>query len=146
MLDWEWGRIEKAGVMIRQRIPIRSLPRKEPATLHVRIAAPGVPSGAHLEIRGPAGAILYSSVRDGARQKPAIVIPLPAAVLEANARSDIALELSSFGSYGEFQYLLFPVIPPPWGARAARDGSRELSPTTGIRSGSLDWWAHAGRD
>jgi hypothetical protein len=146
VLDWEWGRIEKVGVTIRQRIPIRSLPRKEPATLHVRIAAPSVPSGAHLEIRGPAGAILYSSVRDGARQKPTITIPLPAAVLEANARSDIALELSSFGSYGEFQYLLFPVIPPPWGARATRDGSREISPTTGIRSGSLDWWAHAGRD
>ena len=146
VLDWEWGRIERVGVTIRQRIPMRSLPRKEPATLHVRIAAPSVPSGAHLEIRGPVGAVLYSSVRDGARQKAAITIPLPAAVLDANARGDIALEMSSLGSYGEFQYLLFPVIPPPWGARATRDGSRELSPTTGIRSGSLDWWAHAGRE
>src|SRR2546427_229492 len=53
VLDWEWGRIERAGVTIRQRIPVHSLPRKEPATLHVRIAAPLVPSAAHFEILGP---------------------------------------------------------------------------------------------
>jgi hypothetical protein len=50
----------------------------------------------------------------------------------------------TFGSYGEFQYLLFPVIPPPWRARAVREGSDALSSSTGIRSGSLDWWAHPG--
>jgi len=146
VLDWEWGRIERAGVTIRQRIPVHSLPRKEPATLHVRIAAPLVPSAAHFEIRGPDREVLYSSNQDHSGQKPAIAVPLSVSVLEANARSDITLELSSLGSYGEFQYLMFPVIPPPWGAPAARDGSRELSPTTGIRSGSLDWWAHSGRD
>jgi hypothetical protein len=146
VLDWEWGRIERAGITIRQRIPIRSLPRSEPATVHVRIGSPIVPSSAHLEIRGPNGAVLYSSARDIAREKPAITAILPAPVLDANRRNEVDLQLTSFGSYGDVQYLMFPVVPPPWGAPAVRDGSGELSPTTGIRAGSLDWWAHAGKD
>jgi hypothetical protein len=145
ILDWEWGRIESAGITIRQRIPIRSLPRKEPATLHLRLAPALVPSAAHFEVRGP-NAFLYSSVRDGSREKPVVSMALPASVLEANCRGDIELEISTFGSYGAFQYLLFPVIPRPWGAAASRVGGIDLSPTTGIRAGSLDWWAHAGRD
>jgi hypothetical protein len=61
-----------------------------------------------------------------------------------NSREPIELELTSFGSYGETQYLLFPVIPPPWRRIAVREGSPDLSPSTGIRRGSLDWWAHPG--
>ncbi len=58
----------------------------------------------------------------------------------------VEIEVVTLGSFGEFDYLLFPVIPPPWRARAVREGSDDLSPTTGIGSGALDWWAHAGAD
>jgi hypothetical protein len=146
VLDWEWGRIEKAGVALRQRIPIRSLPSSEPATLHLRIASPIAPADAGFEVRGPAGESLYSSTRDGRREGMAITIPLPASVLVANSRRDVEIELVSVGSFDESNYLMFPVIPPPWGRPARRVGSSELSPTTGIPAGSLDWWAHAGAE
>jgi hypothetical protein len=146
VLDWEWGRIEKPGVAIRQRIPIRSLPSSEPATLHLRIASPIVPSKAGFEVRGPAGESLYSTRRNATRETMALTIPLPVSVLEANSRRDVEIELLSVGSFDELNYLMFPVIPPPWGAPARRSGDGGLSPTTGIPEGSLDWWAHAGAD
>ena len=146
VLDWEWGRIEKPGVAIRQRIPIRSLPSSEPATLHLRIASPILPSNAGFEVRGPAGEVLSSGGRGRAREAMALTIPLPASALEANSRSDVEIELVSIGSFDELNYLMFPVIPPPWGAPARRAGEGGLSPTTGIPEGSFDWWAHAGAD
>jgi len=146
LLEWEWGRIERAGVTIRQPIPRGSLPRAEPATLHIRIASPIVPSAAHLEVRGPQNRLLYSSVTDPDRRRPAIRVALSQAILDENRNGPIELELASVGSYGDFHYLLFPVVPPPWRSGAERAGSRELSPSTGIRTGSLDWWAHSGRD
>lgn len=146
VLDWEWGRIEKPGVALRQRIPIRALPSSEPATLHLRIASPIIPSSAGFEVRGPAGEVLYSTARDRTRETMAITIPLPASVLEANSRSDVEIELVSVGSFDELNYLMFPVIPAPWGAPAQRAGNAGLSPTTGVPEGSFDWWAHAGAD
>jgi hypothetical protein len=144
-LGWEWGRIERAGVRIHQHVPEGALPGRAPATLQLRIAPPLLPSAAHFELRGPAGRLLYSSADDRMRDKPAIAISLPQEVLDLNSRQPIELELTSFGSYGETQYLLFPVIPPPWRRSAKREGSPDLSPSTEIRRGSLDWWAHPGR-
>jgi len=144
VLNWEWGQIESAGVHIRQRIPKGSLPREAPATFHIRIASPVVPSPAHFMVLAPDKTVLYTSENDADRREPAITAPLPRALLDANAADAVEIEVVTFGSYGEFQYLLFPVIPPPWRARAVREGSDALSPSTGIRSGALDWWAHRG--
>jgi hypothetical protein len=53
VLDWEWGRVEAAGVRLRLviprgRLPV-PLPERGPATLHVRIAPLVLPTGAGLE-------------------------------------------------------------------------------------------------
>jgi hypothetical protein len=144
VLDWQWGRIESAGVRIRQWIPKGSLPREAAATLHIRIASPVVPSAAHFMVLGPDRTVLYTSENDADRREPAITAALPQSLLDANAAEPVEIEVVTFGSYGDFQYLLFPVIPPPWRASALRVGSDALSPSTGIRSGALDWWAHAG--
>lgn len=143
-LGWEWGRIERAGVRIRQHVPEGALPGHAPATLHLRIATPLLPSAAHFELRGPAGRLLYTSAGDRSRELPAVSISIPQDLLDLNAREPIDLELTSLGSYGETQYLLFPVIPSPWRRSAVREGSSGLSPSTGIRRGSFDWWAHPG--
>ena len=143
VLDWQWGRIEEAGIRIRQRIAKGKLPRKAPATLHIRIASPVVPSSAHFMVLAPDKTPLYMSVKAADRQSPAITANLPQDVLDANATGPIEIEVVTLGSFGRFDYLLFPVIPPPWRAHAVREGS-DLSPTTGIRGGALDWWAHAG--
>lgn len=144
VLDWQWGRVESAGVRIRQRIPKGSLPREVPATLHVRIASPLVPSSAHFMVLAPDQTPLYLSVRATDRREPMITAPLPQEVLDANRAGAVEIDVVTLGSFGEFDYLLFPVIPPPWRARAVREGTDALSPTTGIGSGALDWWAHAG--
>ncbi|HZI66217.1 MAG TPA: hypothetical protein VFF17_06600 [Thermoanaerobaculia bacterium] len=146
VLDREWGRIESGSVSIRQRIPRGSLPREAPATLHVRVAAPVVPSAAHVMVLASDGTALYRSDADDARGAPTIGMPLPQSLLDANGIGPVEIRLVSFGSYGGVGYLLFPVIPPPWRARATRERGESLSPSTGIRNGSLDWWAHAGLD
>ncbi len=146
VLDWEWGMIESPGVTIRQPIPAARLPEREPATLHIRIATPLVPSAAHLDVLGPAGRLLYSSAGDANRERPFLTIPLPPWLLEANRKDSVELSLRSRGGYGPTSYLLFPVIPPPWGSSAQREGSDALSPRTGVLAGSLDWWAHPGTD
>jgi hypothetical protein len=146
ILDWQWGKIESAGVTIHQAIPRGALPARGPATLHLRIAPALALSPAQLDVFGPGERLLYSSDRDGARRRPLLTIPLPASVLEANQADRIFLKLRSSGSYGETSYLLFPVIPQPWARPALRDGTDSISPTTGIRRGALDWWAHPGAD
>ena len=143
VLDWQWGKIESAGVTLLQEIPKGTLPVHEPATLHVRIASPLATAPAGLEVFVPPKKLLYSSDERG-REKPVLTIPLPGWLLEANRSGPVTLSLRSTGSYGETSYLLFPVIPPPWARPTYRDGSRELSPTTGVRRGSLDWWVHPG--
>lgn len=146
VLDWQWGMIESSGVTLKQRIPKGALPDREPATLHVRVASPLLPTNADLEVLGPGPRRLYSSLEDSSRDKPDLAIPLPAWLLQANARDAIELKFVSRGNYDPVHYLLFPLIPPPWGAPAIRDGSDRLSPSTGVAAGSLDWWAHRGRD
>jgi hypothetical protein len=95
-------------------------------------------------IFGPGASLLYTSRTDHARQRPFVTVPLPDWLLEANRQGPVDLLLVSTGGYGPTDYLLFPVIPPPWGKGARREGSAALSPTTGIFTGALDWWAHAG--
>jgi hypothetical protein len=141
-LDWQWGMIESSGVRIVQPIPKGALPRRAPATLHVRIASPLMPPSAHFEILGPGSRRLYTSLEDSARQRPYVTIPLPDWLLEANRSEPVELSFVSQDGYGPHSYLLFPVIPPPWSTPARREGSPALSPSTGISAGSLDWWAH----
>ncbi|MFN2385949.1 MAG: hypothetical protein ABR576_06650 [Thermoanaerobaculia bacterium] len=143
LLDWEWGQVEASGVRIVQPIRRGRLPVREPASFHARIAAPLVPTTAQLEVRGPGGQLLYSSARDPARERPVISFALPQWLLDANRKADVDLHFAAGGEYGPVHFLLFPVIPPPWARLARREGSRDLSPATGIRFGSLDWWAHA---
>jgi hypothetical protein len=88
--------------------------------------------------------VLYDSRGDSARHRPSISVDLPQDLLDQNVESDTSLRLRSSGAYGKDEYLLFPVIPRPWGAAAVREQSLELSPSTGISAGGLDWWAHAG--
>src|SRR5262249_508747 len=131
-----------AGVTLRQNIPRGSLPVAEPATLHMRIAQP-VPSGAHFSIVVD-NRVLFDSEQSAAPERPVITLSLPSWLLEKNAHESLEIELRSHGSYDPFSFLLFPVIPRPWASSAHRDGSVDLSPTTGIASGSLDWWTHRG--
>lgn len=145
VLDWQWGMIESAGITLRQPIARRGLP-PPPATLHFRIAAPILPTNAQMLIRGPGGRVLYESSMDPRRDQPDIAIPIPAWLAAANSNESTEIEITSFGSYDREHFLLFPVIPPPWAAPARRANSSDLSPSTGARAGSLDWWAHPGAD
>jgi hypothetical protein len=142
--DWEWGLIERSGVEIRQTIPRHALPSQGPATLHVRVAPLVMPSNAHVEIFGPGDELLFTSRQDPARENPFVSLPLPESLLRANRAGDVTLNVRSVGDYDPVHFLIFPLVPPPWSAPASRQGSAELSPETGIASGSLDWWAHAG--
>jgi hypothetical protein len=139
---WEWGMVEASGVSLRQRIPRGRLPKL--GTLHVRIAAPVVPTGAQLEIRGPEDELLYDSMRDHQRTQPDVRFRISPTLSLTNTREPIDLRFISRGSYDAFNYLLFPVVPPPWGPGMERAGSDVLSPGTGLRFGGLDWWTHEG--
>jgi len=144
MTDWEWGWIERSGVEIRQRLPRHALPATGPATFHLRVAPLVMPSNAHVEIFGPGGELLFTSRQDPARESPVLSFSIPESLLRANRAEDVTLTLRAVGDYDSAHFLLFPLVPPPWSAPASRFGSAELSPETGIASGSLDWWAHAG--
>lgn len=144
ILDWQWGKIEATGVTIIQPIPKGALPASGPATLHLRVAPALAAAPAGLDVFGPGGRLLYSSGNDAARQRPLITIPLPAWILSENRDAPVELRLVSHGGYGATSFLLFPVIPRMWSAPAERRGSGDLSPTTGIHSGSIDWWSHPG--
>ncbi len=144
VLDWEWGRIERSDIRITQTIPKGSLPVSPPATLHLRVAPLLVPTNARLEVRGPGGEILWATPDTGRDEKPFVTIPLPPTLIAANREGPVELTLVSTGVYGPTHFLLFPVVPPPWRSPARREGSPELSPTSGISTGSLDWWSHSG--
>ncbi len=143
VLDWEWGRIESSGIRISQKIPRGALPAKEPATLHIRIAPLIIPTDATLEVVGPAGEKL-SSGPAVTGNRPFLTVSLPHSVLAANRSGPVEITLVSVGNYDAIHFLIFPVIPAPWGPPARREKSDELSPASGIASGSLDWWSHSG--
>ncbi len=140
VLDREWGRIESSGIRIAQTIPKGALPAAAPASLRIRVAPAVLPSAARLEVLDPSGTVLYDSNAVRERRRPYVDVPLGPELLAANQRGPVTLTLLSDGAYGETQYLLFPVIPFPWSAPATRNGSDLLSPSTGLRSGGLDWW------
>jgi hypothetical protein len=149
VLDWEWGRVEAAGVRLRLVIPRgrlpAPLPEHGPATLHVRIAPLVLPTGAGLEVRSETGELLFSTSQSDYDPADAFLsVLLPESILGANRQRDVTLTLVSVGAYDAAHFLLFPVIPPPWSAESSRAGSPSLSPETGIASGALDWWAHSG--
>ena len=147
IFDWEWGKVETAGIRIVERVPRGSLPSHGPATLHVRIAAPVLPSAAGFAIRDSDGHALFETDRSSSDPaRPDITVSLPEAILEANRRGPVILTLESRGSYDPTHFLLFPVVPPPWEPSARREGSAELSPDSGVSRGGLDWWAHEGAD
>ncbi len=143
-LDWEWGRVEAAGVRIVQTIPRGALPARGPAVLHVRIAPLVIPTNAAVDV-SYGGAILAPTSPTDSR-RPYLTVPLPQALLSANRSGPIEIGVESRGGFDEEHFLLFPIVPRPWGAAARRDDSAEISPATGIRSGSLDWWAHPGTE
>jgi hypothetical protein len=143
VLDQEWGVLEAAGTRLKQRIARGALPRSAPATLHLRIGRPVQPSAAGLEIYGPGGRMLYTSLADSG-DGPYITIDLPQWFLDENHARAVDLELATSGFYGPNHFWLYPVIPPLWAPSACRDDSAVLSPASGIDRGSLDWWAHAG--
>lgn len=144
IVDWEWGLVENDRVRIEQTIPARALPAVGPATIHIRIAPPLLPTHAGLQLLGPGGEILYASGPNAENRAPFLTAVLPDSLLEANRRRPVTLTLAATGSYDDTHYLLFPVIPRPWGPAARREGSAELSPASGVASGSIDWWVHAG--
>ena len=147
IFDWEWGKIETAGIRIDERIPRGALPDHAPATLHVRIAAPVLPTAAGFVIRDADGRLLFETGRASSDPAwPDVSVSLPQSILSANRAGPVVLTVESRGSYDPTHFLLFPVVPPPWEASARREGSRELSPDSGVSRGGLDWWAHPGLD
>lgn len=143
-LGWEWGRIESAGVVLRQRLPKASLPMSGPATLHIRIATGNLPTAAEIEVVAEDGRTLPSGRSVEGSQ--VLSVSLPAELLGENASRPVEISVRSVGGYDPYHFMLFPIVPPPWAAAARRDGSRELSPSTGVTTGSLDLWVHAGSD
>ena len=84
------------------------------------------------------------SVAAGSPDRPEISLTLPQELLDANQHGPVTLTFLSTGAYGANDYLLFPVIPSTWRTPATREEGGDLSPSTGIASGALDWWAHEG--
>jgi hypothetical protein len=140
-VDWETGKIDRAGVRIAQEIPRRGLPSRAPAVFHLRIAAPLPKTTANFLV-SLGGRLVYDSRRAPARESQTLAAAIPASVLAVNRDRAIRMEVESIGEFDPFNCLLFPVVPPPWRAAAVRLGGGSLSPATGIRSGSFDWWAH----
>lgn len=143
-LSWEWGKVEGADVVIRQDVPRGILPKTSPATLHVRIATGVFPSGAMLEVSSEGVGPLRTYRRSSGSQ--VLSVDLPQEVLAKNAAAPIQFLVRSVGSYDANHFMLFPIVPPPWGPCAYRDNSAAISPDTGITAGALDFWAHAGAD
>jgi hypothetical protein len=143
IVDREAGIIEAGGVRLAQAIPRGALALPAPATLHVRIGTLLLPSAMRWTVSGPSGDKLLDS-EESFPSSPYLTIPIPEKLPEASRRGRVEIVLTSRDGFDANHYLLFPVIPPPWGSGAHRDGSRALSPVTGIDAGSLDWWAHAG--
>ncbi|HET9793354.1 MAG TPA: hypothetical protein VFS34_02740 [Thermoanaerobaculia bacterium] len=139
VLDREWGRIEKSGVVVRQEIPRNGLDRRR-SELRVRIGSLTGATSAELSIEDESGRPLFSSRRNPHPESPTIVVPLPADLVERNRRAPVEIRFVAGGGFDATNFYVFPVVPRPWGAPARREGSRALSPTTGVLSGGLDWW------
>lgn len=144
VLDWEWGLVEKAGVTLRQELPRGALPYGA-STFHIRIAAPLVPAPVAARVMDPDGRALVPC-QGGltAAREPVVAFAIPESLSRANRERRLFVDVTGVGTFGQTEYLLFPVIPPPWGASARRLGDASLSPSTGILAGSFDWWVNPG--
>ncbi len=138
VLDREWGRIEKSGVVVRQEIPRDGFDRR--SLLHVRIGSLTGPTSAGLTVEDDRGHSLFSSRANPHPESPVIVVPLPADLVARNRREPVELRFVAGTGFDETNFYVFPVVPRPWGAAARREGSGVLSPATGVISGGLDWW------
>jgi hypothetical protein len=136
----EWGQVEASDVILRQQVPRGSLPRRAPATLHVRIASPRPESAVAVDVR--IDGVGLTNLADS--YSPSLVLPLPQEILTRNQTEAFELVLTSRGAFGPHDYLLFPVVSFPFGRGSARREASPLSPSTGIGTGALDWWAHDG--
>ncbi len=141
-LGWEWGRLAEAGERIAFRVPRAALPRSGPAVLHLRVAPSLLPTLADASIVDASGLVLPKVPSGSEPIRAELAVALPEGLLRANLDSDLDFELVATGDYGPVHYMLFPVIPRPFKGQARRLPSGELSPTTGIAAGGLDWWAH----
>ena len=139
ILDREWGKIEKGGVVVHQEIPRHGLDRRR-RELHVRIGSLTGLTSAELSVEDETGRTLFSSRSNPHPERPDIVVALPADLLERNRRGPVDLRFVAGGGFDETNFYAFPVVPRPWGAPARREGSGVLSPTSGVVSGGLDWW------
>ena len=139
LLDREWGRIEKGGVVVWQEVPRNGFDRRR-RELHVRIGSLTGPTTAELSIEDETGRRLFWSGENPHPEQPVVVVPLPADLLERNRRSPVELRFVSGAGFDVTNFYAFPVVPWPWGSPARREGSAELSPSTGVVAGSLDWW------
>jgi len=138
ILDREWGKIERSGVVVTQTLPrgkIVAVP-----LLHVRIGSLIGPTTAGLSVVDDRGRELFSSLRNAHPEQPEIAFLLPADLRERNRMESIELRFVGSGRFDETNFYVFPVIPRPWSPPATREGSDLLSPDTGIGSGGLDWW------
>jgi hypothetical protein len=139
VLDREWGRIEKSGVVVTQPIPKNGLDRRR-RELHVRIASLTGATPAELSIMDESGRRLFWSRENPHPESPVAVVPLPADLLERNRRGPIDLRFVAGPGFDDTNFYVFPVVPRPWGAPARREGSAVLSPSTGLAGGRIDWW------
>jgi hypothetical protein len=139
ILDREWGLIEKSGAVVRQTIPRGALARGRDR-IRVRIGSLIARTSAELSVLDDRGRVLFRSRENPHPERPEIVVPIPEDLRVRNLQAPIELAFVGGSGFTPVDFYVFPVIPPPWSAPARREGSRELSPGTGIESGSLDWW------
>ncbi|MEO8432748.1 MAG: hypothetical protein ABI592_14660 [Acidobacteriota bacterium] len=145
LFDWQWGRLDSAGDAISQTIPRGEIPPGR-STLHVRIGAAELPSGARYALEGPGGRPI-ALAPEATPDRAFATAEIPSWLAAENASRDVDVRVVASGELGPGSFLLFPVVPPPFcRRRAQRDGvaAGELSPSTGIRSGCLDMWVHSG--
>ena len=139
ILDREWGLIEKSGAVVRQTIPRGALARTS-VGIRVRIGSLIPRTSAELSVVDDRGRVLFRSRENPHPERPEITVPIPDDLRVRNLQEPIELGFVGGAGYTPVDFYVFPVIPPPWSAPARREGSRDLSPGTGIENGGLDWW------
>ena len=78
-----------------------------------------MPTNATLEVLRPGKESLWT----GAIKGPILTFALPQSLLAANRLGPVELAFVASGAYDSAHFLVFPVIPPPWGPSAFRSGS-----------------------
>ena len=141
VLDWEWGVIEGSTV-IRQPVNVASRADGH-AVLHVRIFSPVVPASVATKISGPDGEP-FEPCTEALAGQPVASFVVPAKYVRDGTLAYLDVAGAGAGTLSDAQFLMFPVVPVPWGRPAHRIGQAGLSPSTRVFLGSLDWWVHPG--